>query len=221
VSLTGMSLSQLNNWLINSRRRMLKRLLSTLEGDHANFNSRSTRGSARVNSRYRNMWKNEEVAKQVNSENAFRDQSEKGNDKARVSIINRKMSQTSDDWSQRWNGQKRHLQNSCKSWSHWSDQINQAKRGGVGMDCIMHGSLLNTSCWIQVASCSNLTVELFFKLMALYTFLLTWLSSSTAASLTWFETLLNNYELEYLHLIPPRPVSRLILQFCWWSTLLS
>jgi len=97
VSLTGMSLSQLNNWLINSRRRMLKRLLSTLEGDHANFNSRSTRGSARVSSRYRNMWKNEEVAKQVNSENAFRDQSEKGNDKARVSIINRKMSQTSDD----------------------------------------------------------------------------------------------------------------------------
>jgi len=89
VSQTGMSLSQLNNWLINSRRRMLKRLLSTLEVDHANSNGRSTKGSARGNSRYRDIWKNEDLAKQLNIE--------KGNNKARVSIINRKMSQTSDD----------------------------------------------------------------------------------------------------------------------------
>ena len=59
VCLTGLTLSQLNNWLINSRRRMLKRLLSTLEGDDANFNGRESKGNGGVNSRYANMWKNE------------------------------------------------------------------------------------------------------------------------------------------------------------------
>ena len=60
VSETGLTLSQLNNWLINSRRRMVKRLLSTLEGDHANFDSRACKGgTGGVNSRYANMGKNE------------------------------------------------------------------------------------------------------------------------------------------------------------------
>jgi len=60
VCLTGLTMSQLNNWLINSRRRMLKRLLSTLEGDHANFNSRASKGgTAGLNTRYANMWINE------------------------------------------------------------------------------------------------------------------------------------------------------------------
>jgi len=64
VCLTGLTLSQLNNWLINSRRRMLKRLLSTLEGDDANFNGRESKGTGGVNSRYANMWKNEGVGEQ-------------------------------------------------------------------------------------------------------------------------------------------------------------
>jgi len=97
LCLTGMSLSQLNNWLINSRRRMLKRLLSTLEGDHANFNSRSSKGTGGVNSRYANMWKNEGVGEESNGGNASRDESEDGNEKSDVSINNRKMSQSSDD----------------------------------------------------------------------------------------------------------------------------
>lgn len=66
LSLTGLSLSQLNNWLINSRRRMVKRLLSTLEGDHANFNSRASKGgTGAANSRYANMGKNEGLCEQT------------------------------------------------------------------------------------------------------------------------------------------------------------
>lgn len=66
VSETGLTLSQLNNWLINSRRRMVKRLLSTLEGDHANFDSRACKGgTGGVNSRYANMGKNEGLCEQT------------------------------------------------------------------------------------------------------------------------------------------------------------
>lgn len=95
--LTGLSLSQLNNWLINSRRRMLKRLLSTLEGDHANFNSRSNKGTGGLNTRYVNMWKNGGVGLQLNSRKSSRDESEDENEKIDVSINIRKMSQSSDD----------------------------------------------------------------------------------------------------------------------------
>jgi len=66
LCLTGLTLSQLNNWLINSRRRMVKRLLSTLEGEHANFNSKASKGgTGGVNSRYANMWKNEGLYEQT------------------------------------------------------------------------------------------------------------------------------------------------------------
>jgi len=78
MCLTGLTLSQLNNWLINSRRRMLKRLVSTLEGDHANFNSRASKGSSGVNSRYANMWKNEGVGEQANTVHESKDESEDG-----------------------------------------------------------------------------------------------------------------------------------------------
>lgn len=78
LCLTGLTLSQLNNWLINSRRRMLKRLLSTLEGDHANFNSRASKGTSGVNSRYANIWKNEGVGEQANIVHVPRDESEDG-----------------------------------------------------------------------------------------------------------------------------------------------
>jgi len=47
---------------------------------------------------------------------------------------------------------------------------------------------------MEVASCSNLTVELFFKLMAL-SFLLKQCAVKLQLSYTWFETLLNNYKL--------------------------
>jgi len=47
---------------------------------------------------------------------------------------------------------------------------------------------------MEVASCSNLTVELFFKLMAL-SFLLKQSAVKLQLSYTWFETLLNNYKL--------------------------
>jgi len=81
VCLTGLTLSQLNNWLINSRRRMLKRLLSTLEGDDANFNSKESKGSSGVNSRYANMWKNEGACGQAENVSASRDESEVRNEK--------------------------------------------------------------------------------------------------------------------------------------------
>ena len=85
--------------------------------------------------------------------------------------------------------------NSYSSWSHWSDQINRPKTGGVEQIASCRAMLK----WyavvrIEVASCSNLTVELFFKLMALY--LLTQpILQFNCCSLTWFETLLNNYKL--------------------------
>lgn len=86
ICLTGLTLNQLNNWLINSRRRMLKRLVSTLEGDHANFNSRASKGTSGVNSRYANMWKNEGVGEQANTVHESRDESDDGNEKTDSSL---------------------------------------------------------------------------------------------------------------------------------------
>jgi len=97
LCLTGMSLSQLNNWLINSRRRMLKRLFSTLEEDHVNLHSRSRKGTGGANSHYANKWKNKGVGEQCNSQNAQQVESDDGNEKSEVAIKNRKMSQSSDD----------------------------------------------------------------------------------------------------------------------------
>lgn len=78
LNLTGLTLSQLNNWLINSRRRILKRLLlpPEPEGDNANFNGRAARTRGRVSTRYVNMWKHGGGAKIVNNENVQRDESE-------------------------------------------------------------------------------------------------------------------------------------------------
>ena len=160
------------------------------------------------------------MGEESNGGNASRDESEDGNEKSDVSINNRKMSQSSDDWSQRWNGHKKTPLNSYNSWSHWSDQINWPKTGGVETNCIMHGHAQTIHCCPD-KSCIMLKFNCWtiFQTNGIIPSYSNRSCSSTAASLTWFETLLNNYKLEYLHLIPLRPVCRLILQFRWWCTL--
>jgi len=112
---------------------------------------------------------------------------------------------------------KRHLC-SCKSWSHWSDQINWPKTGKVEQDwscstrsCMLHHALsfpngsfimpmlsMEVSSWPCCPNGSRIMLKFncwtFFQTNGIILFTQP-IRQFNCFSLMWFETLLNNYKL--------------------------